>query len=234
MDDWESVDGVPLAELDMSGAAPSKLVLAGPDRVFITEASELAISVEGDTKAGEALRFDRDGDRLTIARDRNIFDGSGVAMVLVSMPAPSELGIAGSGQIEAESMASDSAEIEIAGSGDIKVGNIDADRLEVEIAGSGNVTAIGRAINVSIEIAGSGDVDFANLSADDASVEIAGSGDVELASDGTVSAEIAGSGDVTVYGSASCSVQSAGSGSLTCRPAETAAAAPERAIAADE
>ncbi|MBV7265609.1 DUF2807 domain-containing protein [Erythrobacter sp. WH131] len=234
MDDWDNVDGVPLAELDTSGAAPSEIVLAGPDRIIITEASELAISVEGDAKAGQALRFDRNGDRLTIARDRNIFDGSGRATILVSMPPPAELGIAGSGAIEAASMARQDAQLEIAGSGNIVVGAIDADRLEVEIAGSGDVTAAGRATRLSIEIAGSGDVNFADLTADDVSVEIAGSGDVELASDGVVAAEIAGSGDVTVYGSASCSVESAGSGSLTCRPPETAAAASRREVAADE
>ncbi|MEM9500301.1 MAG: head GIN domain-containing protein [Pseudomonadota bacterium] len=221
--DWGEVRGVPLADLDTSGTPPTKLELAGPDRLLVTEGGDLAITVEGDSQAAEALKFDRQGDRLTIARDQKIFDGRGEAIVRVTMPSASTLGIAGSGTIEADTVASD-AELEIAGSGDINVGTITADRLEVEIAGSGEVTASGSAAVLSVEIAGSGDVKFANLSADTVTVEIAGSGDVELASNGTVDVEIAGSGDVIVTGSATCSVDAAGSGSLTCKPAATALA----------
>lgn len=224
MGGWDEVEGVPLAELDTSGDAPTRLVLAGPDKVVISEGDGLTITLEGNAQAGEALRFDRDGDRLTIARDNSVYDRSDAAIVRITMPAPAELGIAGSGTIEAVSMASN-AEIEIAGSGTINVERIEAESLSVEIAGSGGVSAAGSAATLSIEIAGSGDVQLADLMADDVTVEIAGSGDVELASNGTVSAEIAGSGDVVVFGNATCSVSSAGSGSLTCRPSPASAGA---------
>lgn len=224
MSDWEEVDGVTLAELDMSGDPPTRITLAGPDKVVITEGDTLEITVEGDEEAGAALRFDRDGERLTIARDRKAYDGSGAAIVRMSIPAPSDLSIAGSGTIEAFSMASD-ADIEIAGSGDITVASIEAEELDVDIAGSGNVTAVGTAEKLSVEIAGSGNVKLEELTADDVNIEIAGSGNVRVASNGKVDAEIAGSGDIVVTGSATCSVQSAGAGSLTCRPAATTAAA---------
>lgn len=233
INDWGEVEGVPLAELDMSGDAPSEITLAGPDKVMIAEGDTLTITLEGDDEAGDALRFDRDGNRLTIARDSKIYDGSRPAIVRMTMPAPGALGIAGSGTIEAASMAS-TAEIEIAGSGAITVDSIEADRLDVEIAGSGDVMAAGTASVLSIEIAGSGDVRLAELTADDVSVEIAGSGNVSLASNGKVDAEIAGSGDVVVVGSATCTVSTAGSGSLTCRPGpETADAGATEEVAAD-
>lgn len=216
--DWQEVEGVPLAEFDMAGEAPTRITLAGPDRLVITEGETLDITLEGDSQAGEALRFDRDGERLTIARDREIFDGSGEAIVRMSVPAPSYLAIAGSGSIEAASMARD-ATLEIAGSGSIDVTRIEAQSLDVEIAGSGDLRAAGITERLTVEIAGSGDVHLGKLMADDVSVEIAGSGDVDLASNGTVNAEIAGSGDITVTGSATCSLDSAGSGSLTCRRA---------------
>lgn len=223
--DWGEVSGVPLAELDMSGDPPTHIELAGPDSVEITEGSTLEITVEGDSQAKDALRFDRDGNRLTIARDSSIFDGNGKAIVRIKMPAPSTLGIAGSGEIRSATMAS-SAELEIAGAGKIFVDSITAERMEVEIAGSGDIEAKGTAQKLSIEIAGSGNVELGELLADDVEVEIAGSGDVVVASNGRVNAEIAGSGDVQVIGSASCSVDSAGSGSLTCRPSESVAASP--------
>ncbi len=223
--DWGGdVAGVSLAELDTSGDAPSSIELAGPDTVIITEGTTFTVALEGDTSAGDAMRFDRDDDRLVIARDSDIYDGSRKAIVRVTAPAVSALAIAGSGELRAATLTGDSS-IEVAGSGTIDVQSITAERLVIEIAGSGEVTGAGTARALEVEIAGSGDVQLASLSADDVSVEIAGSGDVEVSSDGRASAEIAGSGDVTVFGSASCTVESAGSGSLTCQPRSEAGAA---------
>lgn len=230
--DWGEVSGVPLAELDMSGDPPTNIQLAGPDRIEITEGTGLDITVEGDADAGDALRFDRDGNRLTIARDSDIYDGRGKAIVRIQMPAPSTLGIAGSGEIGSATVA-ETAELEIAGNGEIKVASVTSERLQVEIAGSGDVEAKGTAQKLTVEIAGSGNVNLEELVADDVEVEIAGSGDVVVASDGRVSADIAGSGNVRVIGSASCSVDAAGSGSLTCRPADSASAAPADEETAD-
>lgn len=230
--DWGEVSGVSLAELDMSGDPPTDIQLAGPDSIEITEGAGLEITVEGDSEAGDALRFDRDGNRLTIARDNNVYDGNGKAIVRIMMPAPSTLGVAGSGDIRSAAMAS-SANVEIAGNGKINVDSLTAERLEVEIAGSGDVEAKGTAQNLSVEIAGSGNVDLTELLADDVEVEIAGSGDVVVASNGRVNAEIAGSGDVRVIGTASCTVDTAGSGSLTCSPAESDAASPADETAAN-
>ena len=223
MTDFDEVSGVPLADLDLSGEAPDTIGLVGPDKVVISEGDTFTVTLDGDAEAGGALRFDLDGNDLTIARDSKVYDGSRSAIVRITMPPAANLEIAGSGSIEADTMASE-AEIEIAGSGDISVASIAAERLSVEIAGSGTVTAAGSAKVLSVEIAGAGDVKLAELMADDVSVEIAGSGDVEVASNGTVDANIAGSGDVVVTGNATCSLQSAGSGSLSCRPTETAAA----------
>lgn len=231
IDDFEKVDGVPLAELDLSGEAPTAIELASPDKVVIAEGGTLTVSVEGDAEAGKALRFDRHGSTLTIARDSEVYDGSGSAIVRITMPAPAKLSIAGSGTIESATMASEAA-MEIAGSGGITVATVNADKLDVEIAGSGIASTAGAAKVLSVEIAGSGNVRFGELQADDVSVEIAGAGNVDLASDGKVSAEIAGSGDVRVTGSATCTLSSAGSGKLTCTPkAETEATEPAEAAA---
>lgn len=222
MDSLEEVEGVALSEFDMSGNPPTDIVLAGSDKVVITDGDMLEITLDGSAEAGEAMRFHRDGDRLSIARDSQVFDGSGSAIVRIAMPAPQELTVAGSGTIEAASMTRD-ASIEIAGSGRIEVANIEAENLEVEIAGSGKVKAVGNTERLSVEIAGSGNVQLGELMADDVSVEIAGSGNVELASNGTVDAEIAGSGDIVVTGTATCTLDSAGNGSLRCQPGPQAA-----------
>ena len=216
--DWEyDVSGVALDELDLSGDPPTEIALAGPDKIVIVDGTGLDIALEGSAEAGEALRFDRDGDSLTIARDSKIYNGSGVAIVRVSMPAPEEIAVAGSGSIEAASVATRS-ELAIGGSGDISVKAINAESLEVAIGGSGEVKGAGTAERLEISIGGSGDVDLSELTADDVEVAIGGSGDVALRSDGKVEASIAGSGDVRVIGSAKCTVSAMGSGTLTCTP----------------
>lgn len=216
---WGSdVSGVPLAELDTGGDAPLQIALVGPDNVVITEGKSLSITLDGDAKAGEALRFDRDGDRLTVGRDTKIWDGSGTAIVRITMPAPENLAIAGSGSIKSDAVAS-KAGIEIAGSGDVDVRKVAAEMLTVEIAGSGGVKAAGTAKQLRVEVVGNGDVALEKLVAEDVGIEITGAGDVSLASDGMVDVEIAGSGNVIVVGDAKCSVETAGSGTVTCRPA---------------
>ena len=224
-------DGVPLAELDMSGAAPTVIKLAGLDTVILTEGEVLDITVEGDAAATARLRFKLDGDDLKIGREGERSDTTSKATIRVTMPAPSEIAVAGSGSITAQAVAKD-AELNIAGSGSIEVASIEAERLEVSIGGSGKVTGAGKASTLEVNVAGSGDVNLADLVADNVEVSIAGSGDVQLASDGTVTASIAGSGDVRVAGNAKCNLSSMGSGKLTCTPSAAQTAASEAPDAA--
>lgn len=211
------MDGVPLSELDMEGAAPKELVLASGDRVVLREGGSLSITVDGDPDETDKLRFALDDETLGIMRENDSWGSGSSVTVNVTMPPPEEIVVAGSGSILAQSVAKD-AELTIGGSGDIEVETIAAESLEISIGGSGSVKGAGRASKLEISIGGSGDVDLAGLKADDAEVTIGGAGDVAFASDGTVEANIAGSGDVRVTGSAKCEVNAIGSGKLTCSP----------------
>ena len=212
-------DGVPLAELDMSGEPPTELVLAGPDRVVVTEGDDLDIEVSGDADAVAALRFSLSDETLAISRESD-WKGSGIATVRVTTPSLTTLVLAGSGDIDAERM-SGAANVTVAGSGTVKIARLEAESLDLTIAGSGDITASGSAGSLDLTVAGSGKAAMANLEADRAEVSIAGSGDAEFASDGPVEASIMGSGTVTVNGNADCTVSSMGSGKLRCRPAAT-------------
>jgi hypothetical protein len=209
-------EGVPLAELDMSGAAPDELVLASGDDVIVRDGDALDIAVENDPD--DKLRFVLEDDALAIRRKGNNWSSGNRATVRITMPPPATLAVAGSGSIRAQSLARE-AELNIGGSGEIAVETIAADTLEINVGGSGSVTGAGTARELEISIGGSGDVDFARLKAETAEIAIGGSGDVVLASDGEVQADIAGSGDIRVKGSATCSVNTFGSGTLSCSPA---------------
>jgi hypothetical protein len=210
------VDGVPLSELDMSGDAPTELVQAGPDTIIVTEGDTLDIKVEGDDEAVAALRFSLDDGTLGIAREKDGWDNKGNATIRVTMPAPETIVLAGSGTLDAASLAS-KASITIAGSGKANITELSSEKLEVTVAGSGSLEAAGTVSNLELTIAGSGSAQMAGLTAETSDVTIAGSGNVEFASDGTVDANIVGSGNVTVTGEATCTVNSLGSGTVKCQ-----------------
>jgi len=209
-------EGVPLAELDMSGDPPTEVVLAGPDNVIISDGDTLDIQVEGDEDAVAALRFSLEDGTLGIHREKDGWDGKGTATVNVTMPSPEELVIAGSGSLEAASLAGKSS-VTIAGSGSAATKSVSADKLEVTVAGSGTYTAGGTAKSLELTVAGAGSAKMAGLKSESAEVTIAGSGSAEFASDGEVDANIVGSGDVTVTGDATCTVSSIGSGRVKCQ-----------------
>ncbi|MBD59545.1 MAG: DUF2807 domain-containing protein [Citromicrobium sp.] len=217
-----SSSGVPLAELDYEGATPTGISLAGPDRVIVTSGESLTIDVEGDPDVVELLRFDLDDDDLEIGREGS-WRQKGIATIRITMPTPTSLSLAGSGEIEVDRLGTGGeAEVSIDGSGESRVGRIDADTLEVNVAGSGSLTGAGSVQTLELSIAGSGDIDLREVQVGKAEVSIAGSGDAIFASDGEVEANIMGSGDVEVIGNARCSVSSMGSGDVKCRKAARA------------
>ncbi|WP_394269025.1 head GIN domain-containing protein [Qipengyuania sp.] len=208
-------EGVPLANLDRSGAAPTGIALAGVDRVIVTSGAAYEINVSGDPEAVAALRFKIEDGTLEIGRKRG--QSSGKALVRVSLPRVQGLALAGSGMIEARGI-EDAADIALAGSGTVKAMNVAARELSIAINGSGDVLAAGTARQLDISIAGSGSAMMPQLRTEQGSVSIMGSGDAEFASDGEVAASIAGSGNVTVRGAARCTLSKAGSGDLHCGP----------------
>lgn len=212
-------DGVPLAELDQSGDAPSELVLAGPDSVVVTNGQKLTIAVEGDPRAVDALRFTLKDGTLGVLRQSGLTGmGDARATVRVTMQAPEKITIAGSGGVAAQSM-SRKAEVVIAGSGRLDLAYADADELDVNLVGSGTFGAAGKASKLDLTVAGTGSMEAAGLEIAEAKVTIMGSGDADFASNGTVKAKIMGSGEVTVTGSATCTIEAMGSGKVRCQPA---------------
>jgi hypothetical protein len=218
-------EGKPLAELDLTGEAPTEVALMGPDTVRIAEGPKLAISVDGDPATAEDMRFTLSNGKLGILR-KHSSSSDGTVTVNVTMPAPRKLMMAGSGKILAPGLAGEEGRVTIAGSGTVETARVETQNLKVEIAGSGTYQAAGAAKSLRLSIAGSGDARMDALKVDEARVDIAGSGDSTFASDGTVRANIMGSGEVRVIGRATCKVHSVGSGRLVCEPAASAEAKP--------
>ena len=97
-----------------------EIVLAGPDEIRVTTGEKLAITVEGDQAVKDQLRFSIKDGSLAIHRKGEMFgSGSAIAIINVTMPAPKEVVMAGSGKITAANLAN-KANVTVAGSGTIE------------------------------------------------------------------------------------------------------------------
>lgn len=194
------------------------VTLAGPDNIIFTTGPEYSIRAEGDADVLEQLRYKISGSDIKIGRENDdLFSStSGIAVIYVSAPSLGTIKLAGSGDIEADSMKGDSTALSLAGSGNIKIADLQTTTLSTKVAGSGNVTVAGSAQSTEISIAGSGDISGEALKTQSATIKIAGSGNVALSSDGTVNSKILGSGDVRIHGKATCETKAMGSGEVTC------------------
>jgi len=201
-------EGVPLAELDLTGPAPRKVSLCGPAQVVLSEGAVFRVDVDPGA-AGEDVLFSLEDERLGVG------GGDADTVVRITLPAPRKLTIAGSGRMTADKLALD-GKVSIAGSGRLEVAAVEGGRVKVGIAGSGRLALDGQADELDLSIAGSGTCDAEGLVVDKAAVHIAGSGDAIFTCNGEVAAHLMGSGNVIVRGGARCSVKSMGSGTLTC------------------
>ena len=220
--------GVPLSEVEIAGPPPSEIILSSGDTVVVTEGNTFAIKVEGEDT--DSLRFVRDSEVIAVTRE-NGWSGRSDAVIRITMPAPKEIVIGGSGTVKTPALAS-TASVNIGGSGTVEFGRVAAEKLDINIGGNGTVQGAGTAKALEVLIGGSGKVMMPQLKADKAEVSIGGSGDVAFASDGTVEANIGGAGDVRVTGTAKCTVNAFGSGTLTCAPGGGATSGASAAIPA--
>jgi hypothetical protein len=201
-------DGVPLAELDLTGPAPQQVLLRGPAQVVVCQGDVFRAKIEAGP-TGEEVLFSRHEQRLGVS------GGDSETVVRLTLPAPRKLAVAGSGRMTVEKLARD-GEVSIAGSGRLEVAAVEGGRLKVSVSGSGRLAIDGQADEFELSIAGSGSCDAEGLVTRNAVVHVAGSGDAIFTCDGEVTAHLMGSGNVIVRGSARCSVHSMGSGTVTC------------------
>lgn len=215
-------EGKKLSELDLTGPAPTELALFGPDAVEVTPGDRLAITVDGDPDAVAQLRFTLKDGTLGILR-ANGSDGRKTATVRVTMPAPRDVAMMGSGTIKTAALGRD-AKVVIAGSGTVETQGLGGGKLDVTMPGSGAMRAAGDVDALDLTILGSGNAQLDAVRTPKAKVTIAGSGGAAFLSDGDVDATIMGSGTVTVKGRARCTVSAMGSGKLICENGTTARA----------
>jgi hypothetical protein len=183
--------------------------------VEIAAGEQQSVVIEGDDNILPLIETVVENGNLKIRmKERNVSIRSATIKVVVNARSLNSLSIAGSGDIRAASLKSDSLSARIAGSGDIRIGSLDSGSLQVSISGSGDFTAAGRANTLETGIAGSGNLKVGNLETQRASIKISGSGNALVWAHETLSVRISGNGDVAYFGDPALTKSISGSGSI--------------------
>lgn len=191
------------------------VAVAVPGTIVVRQGDYAPIAIEADDNLLPEIETVVEGGILKVRFKRKLsVTGRSTIRLLVTGPTFVSLAVAGSGDILAEALKSQSLSVSVAGSGDVKIARLDVEGLKASVAGSGDIKVAGRAAEVSASVAGSGDIEAERLESRRARVSIAGSGDVSVWALESLDATVAGSGDIRYYGDPSITRKVAGSGSL--------------------
>ena len=105
--------------------------------------------------------------------------------------------------------------ISLDGSGDVEADGIATDAFVLRSDGSADITLAGTADQLTVELHGSGDADLAALTAREAQVRVEGSGNAEVRADDQLEATVEGSGDLEYHGDPEVDEHVDGSGDLS-------------------
>jgi len=191
---------------------------AGSFDVFFSQADVNEIRIEADENLMKYILTSVENGVLRIRTKSGVnIRPSQDIKVYVKSPKFKSVGLAGSGNMVAETKITSTEKIKlsIAGSGDIKLQEIDAPQVDVNISGSGKAEGFGTTRDLDIDVAGSGDVMMKDLKAENAKISIAGSGNVWVFASMKLDVRVAGGGDIHYYGNpADIKSKLAGSGNL--------------------
>ncbi len=184
-----------------------------PATVFITQANDFSIEVEGKPNIIDEIELEVNSGELRIDTDDCVRD-IGDMRFFITMPRVRGLEVDGSGSIISENiLLVDDVQIDVFGSGTIDVA-LEGDDLDVNISGSGDIFLEGTAEELDVDISGSGDLRAFDLLVEEADIEISGSGEADVTVSDFLRARISGSGDIRYRGEPNLDTSISGSGSI--------------------
>jgi hypothetical protein len=198
----------------------TSVTLAGIGNVYLTQGTTESVRIEAEDNLIPYFDTSVQGSTLKIGiKDRYM----GISLLptqpvkfYVTLPRIETVTLAGSGDILAGTIRTDTFGISLLGSGNISTDTLDATNVDIHLNGSGKVTlGTVTAREVTANIAGSGDIQLDTLAADKITSKTAGSGNITIGGKVTEqSAAILGSGDYRAGGlkSNTATVQVSGSG----------------------
>jgi hypothetical protein len=182
-----------------SVAGFTRLVLALPARVTLTQGATESLAITADDNLLPLMRTRVENGELVIDADKSRgFSTRQAIKIRLTVKKLDGILINGAGDVFGDQLTSDKLDISITGSGDVKIKSIRADQVKIGIDGSGDVSLDALdSKSVEASINGSGDVRLPSVQAASVKISVRGSGDVVAAGNvDTVRVDVVGSGDV--------------------------------------
>ena len=202
----ETVEVSNFDHISLEGSGEVRVTQDGSETLEIETHENIMELVMAEVKDGTLTLGLKDANKMVLPR-RLIFH--------VSVDDLTGLAVAGSGEIEAETISADQMETSVAGSGRIRISNLAADGMRASIGGSGQIELTGgEAADQDISISGSGNYSSGDVCSALVKVEISGSGKATVCATETLDADISGSGSVDYYGQPAVNISSSGSGGI--------------------
>jgi hypothetical protein len=187
--------------------------------IYLSQASEYKVEIEGDADYLERIETEVEGDILKIrSKDHFNFEfHSKKVKLYISMPQINSVSISGSGDILAQTaIKTETLRVKISGSGNVKIQSLSVKSLDMDISGSGDIDLAGTDVaeDASYTISGSGDINNENLQCKKVDVHVSGSGSVRIWAVDELNARVSGSGDVYYKGRPIVDAKTSGSGGI--------------------
>ena len=194
----------------------SKLEQKGSFNIVIKNGPRHEVFLEGEDNILQHIETNIEGNTIVIRSEQG-FNLRPIREVniIVTSPDFESVYTLGSGNINSESVITDSTGMEMGtkGSGDINV-QVQCPELELYSYGSGNVKVSGQTRSIKMESAGSGNLEAIDLKTETASIEIKGSGNASVEASRSLDISVMGSGDVSYKGNPSVKSNIRGSGNV--------------------
>lgn len=191
------------------------IAISVPGNVDIRLGNSEGVSIETDDNLLPLIETVVDGGTLRI---RPVKKNQGLdtrnLRIVVQAKALEKLAVAGSAQVNADSLRGPAVQLDVGGSGNITARSVEAASVTVALGGSGNLRVSGNTDTLKVSIGGSGRVEAGQLAAREAAVSIGGSGQATVWAKQSLNLSLAGSGDIAYYGDPQVSKSVAGSGSI--------------------
>lgn len=180
----------------------------------ITVGESYSVEVLAQQNLLPLIQTKTENGQLRIFSSEN-YNSSEPIKLRVTMPAPDQLAVGGSGSIKVlNTLNAEKLDISIGGSGAVNCMQANLNSLHTSISGSGEVTLGGKCNDWAADISGSGEVNAKSFTSNTLRVSVSGSGTVTADVTTELKADVSGSGDVFYSGSPTVNSSVSGSGTV--------------------
>ncbi len=210
--------GVVVSETrDVSGF--NAITLNGVGRLDIIQGGSESLEIEAEDNILKELTSDVQAGTLTLGYQDSFWVSSVIPtkeiVYTLTVVDLTELTINGAGDVDIESLQTDTMAMTINGAGQVEIDDLTAETLSVQISGTATIELAGQVTRQTVNIAGAGNYQAGDLQSSTASVKVEGLGNARVWAVETLTITISGSGAVSYYGSPELSQEISGLGDIT-------------------